>query len=76
MIKEKMIEFVNIVKNDAIDPKTGKRISQNKLDDIMEFFDDHAKCEGGSEIVFDPESYGLSKDATPEEIVERALRDE
>ena len=73
MLRDELIKIVKIFQNDGIDETTNKRISENQVADFMDFFDDHVKHEAGVELIFDLEAYGLSKDATPEEIVDFAL---
>lgn len=73
MIKDEMIEIVTIFKNDGIDKRTGKMITERNMYDIMDRFDHMVGMEGASEIIFGPEDFGLDKDASPEEIVDFAL---
>ena len=76
MLRDELIRIVKIFQNDGIDGATGKKVRGDQVDDFMDFFDDNVKHEGGVELVFEPETYGLPKDATAEQIVDFALQGE
>ena len=76
MLRDELIRIVKIFQNDGIDGATGKKVSGNQVADFMDFFDDNVNHEAGVEIVFEPETYGLPKDATAEQIVDFALQGE
>ena len=73
MTREDLIRIVNIFKNDGIDIETGRKLREREIYDLLDKFDENVKNSAGSEIIFGPEDYGLSVDATAEEIVDFAM---
>lgn len=74
MIRDDLIRIVKIFQNNGFDEVTNKKATEDEIADFMDYFDDNVKNKAGVELVFDLEKYGLSKNATAEEIVDFALR--
>ena len=76
MLRDDLIRIVKIFQNDGIDEITKKKVTEDQVDDYMDFFDDNVSHEAGVNLIFELEKYGLSPNATAEEIVDFALRNE
>ena len=68
MIRDDLIRIVKIFQNNGFDEVTNKKATEDEIADFMDYFDDNVKHKAGVELVFDLEKYGLSKNATAEEI--------
>lgn len=76
MTRKEVERIVGIFKNDGIDKVTGKKVKERAIYDFLDQIDDLVGYEGASEVIFAPEDYGLSKEATIEEIVNYILKDQ
>lgn len=72
--QEDLIRLVRIIMNAGEDEETGKEYTEDEIDRMIEIFEDNIISAHGSDLIFYPESCGLSEDATAEDIVMAALR--
>lgn len=73
MKREDLIYIVKIFKNDGVDIKTGIRLKEKQAMDLLDVFWENVPHPEGANLIFSPEEFGLSKDASAEEIVDFAL---
>lgn len=74
--REELIKLVNIIMNGGEDESTGKEYSEDEIDRMIEVFEESIKSSYGSDLIFYPDSCGLSAEATAEEIVNAGLSEE
>ena len=71
--REELIKLVKIIMNGGEDEFTGKEYSEDEIDRMIEVFEESIKSPYGSDLIFYPDSCGLSPEATAEEIVNAGL---
>lgn len=75
LTREEVIRIIDIFKNDGIDKRTGKKVSEKAVYDFIDSIDELVGQNDASEVIFAPEEYGLKKEATSEEIANFLLKD-
>lgn len=72
--RQELIDLVECIINGGYDKLTGKKCTEDEHVKMVVKFINSINHPGGSDLIYYPESVGLSKNPTVEEIVDLAIK--